>query len=85
MTLGEIYLHYPKIAGHTGETSIHGRDRPLAERPLPAGWCDVRLAAVLGGDEFAVGAGVIGPVAGGVDASAHDGVLVPTMATKVRA
>ena len=35
--------------------------------------------------EPAVGAGVIGPVAGGVDASAHDGVLVPTMAAKDRA
>ena len=49
------------------------------------GWCDVRLAAVLDRDEFAVGAGVVGPVAGGFDAAAHGGIQPaeggPTMRT----
>ena len=31
-------MQYPTIAGRTGETPIHKRDRPSAERPLPTGW-----------------------------------------------
>ena len=34
----EIYPTSSTIVGHTGEAPTHGRDRPLAERPLPTGW-----------------------------------------------